>query len=134
MLTPGSLLVPTPMLMLTTSRLLLLTMTMHLQLRFLVKWGLADVEDASQHAGPFQLLRAVIGRQIAIPEVYDVMKGVQELMVRAQVRHPLQRPTNICQGGPLLRDRPGTGNFQCTGCTRCARTGRPCLIVRACLR
>ena len=59
-----------------------------MQLRFLVRWGLADVEDASQHAGPFQLLRGVIARQIVIPEVYDVMKNVQDLMVRAQVQLP----------------------------------------------
>ena len=58
------------------------------QLRFLVRWGLADVEDASQHAGPFQLLRGVIARQIVIPEVYDVMRNVQDLMVRAQVQLP----------------------------------------------
>ena len=59
-----------------------------MQLRFLVRWGLADVEDASQHAGPFQLLRGVIARQIVIPEVYDVMRNVQDLMVRAQVQLP----------------------------------------------
>ena len=97
---------PTP-LMTWTSRLML---TWHLQLRFLVKWGLADVEDASQHAGPFQLLRAVIGRQIVIPEVYDVMKGVQELMVRAQVYK--SRPECLLSPQMSLR----TGCSPDTGC------------------
>lgn len=56
-----------------------------MQLRYLVRWGLGDVEEACQHAAPFQLLRAVIARQIVLPEVYDAMRQVQSLMVRAQV-------------------------------------------------
>lgn len=56
-----------------------------MQLRFLVQWGLGELEEAASHTGAFTLLRALIGRRIVLPEVYDVIIRIQELMVRCQV-------------------------------------------------
>ena len=56
-----------------------------LQLRFLLQWGLENLEEAALHTGAITLLRAIIGRRIVVPEVYDVITRLQEAMVRVQV-------------------------------------------------
>lgn len=62
-----------------------LTRPAAVQLRFLVQWGLGELEEAAPHLGAFALLRALLARRIVLPEVYDVMGRIQQLMVRTQV-------------------------------------------------
>ena len=60
-------------------------MNVCVQLRFLVQWGLGGLEEAASHTGAFTLLRGILGRGIVLPEVYDVMTRVEQLMIRTQV-------------------------------------------------
>uniref|UniRef100_A0A7S3R808 U3 small nucleolar RNA-associated protein 20 domain-containing protein n=1 Tax=Dunaliella tertiolecta TaxID=3047 RepID=A0A7S3R808_DUNTE len=55
------------------------------QLRFLLSWLFSDrsAEDSSEVGPAFALLRAILGRRLVVPEVYDVMNWVQGLMVRS---------------------------------------------------
>lgn len=55
------------------------------QLRFLVTWSLSDIEEAASQVAAFNLLRAIISRKLVIPEVYDVMNNVEDIMIRSQV-------------------------------------------------
>jgi U3 small nucleolar RNA-associated protein 20 len=54
------------------------------QLRFLLSWLFSDrgAEDSSEVGPAFALLRAILGRRLVVPEVYDVMTWVQDLMVK----------------------------------------------------
>jgi U3 small nucleolar RNA-associated protein 20 len=54
------------------------------QLRFLLAWAFADLEGDSERHTAFALLRAILARRLALPEVYDLMAKVQELVVRPQ--------------------------------------------------
>jgi len=57
------------------------------QLRFLLGWAFADLEESCSNANgvaAFDLLKAILSRKIVLPEVYDLMIRVQELMVRSQ--------------------------------------------------
>ncbi len=56
------------------------------ELRFLLKWAFGDVEAARSKAAPFNLLKAVITRRLVVPEVYDLMDRVQELLIKSHVR------------------------------------------------
>ncbi len=56
------------------------------QLRFLLGWAFADVEAAASRVAAFGLLKAVIGRRLVVPEVYDLMSRVQALMISSHVR------------------------------------------------
>ena len=56
------------------------------ELRFLLKWAFGDVEAARSKAAPFNLLKAVITRRLVVPEVYDLIDRVQELMIKSHVR------------------------------------------------
>ena len=58
------------------------------QLRFLLGWAFADVEAAANRVAAFGLLKAVIARKLVVPEVYDLMGRVQQLMVKSHVRPP----------------------------------------------
>jgi hypothetical protein len=53
-------------------------------LRFLLGWLFADrhADDSAGRQNAFTLLRAVLSRKIVVPEVYDVMEWVQEIMVK----------------------------------------------------
>ena len=55
------------------------------QLRFLVSWSLSNIEETASNVAAFNLLRAIITRKLVIPEIYDVMSKVEELMVKSQV-------------------------------------------------
>ena len=55
------------------------------QLRFLISWSLTDIEEAAAQVAAFALLRGVIKRRLVVPEVYDVMGKVEDLMIRSQV-------------------------------------------------
>ena len=71
------------------------------ELRFLLKWAFGDVEASRSKVAPFNLLKAVITRRLVVPEVYDLMDRVQELMIKAHVRpflpHTQQLPTPLYQ-------------------------------------
>jgi hypothetical protein len=54
------------------------------QLRFLVTWAFADLEESAGRQNAFHLLRAILSRKLVLPEVYDLMNRVQELMVQSQ--------------------------------------------------
>lgn len=54
------------------------------QLRFLLGWAFTDLEESAERQTAFALLRAILSRKIVLPEVYDLMNKVQELMVRSQ--------------------------------------------------
>ncbi|KAL0035339.1 hypothetical protein WJX77_001780 [Trebouxia sp. C0004] len=54
------------------------------QLRFLLTWAFGDMEEAANRQAGFGLLRAVLQRKLVVPEVYDIMTRVQEMMVRSQ--------------------------------------------------
>ena len=45
----------------------------------------------------FGLLKAVIGRRLVVPEVYDLMSRVQALMISSHVRtlHPSPPPLSL---------------------------------------
>lgn len=73
------------------------------QLQFLITWSLSDVEEAAQQNAAFALLRGVVKRRLVVPEVFDVMSKVEDLMIRSQVsnlsaeiiRHGLQTPLHV---------------------------------------
>ena len=55
------------------------------QLQLLISWSLSDVEEAAAQNAAFALLRGVIKRRLVVPEVYDVMGKVEDLMIKSQV-------------------------------------------------
>ena len=61
------------------------------ELRFLLKWAFGDVEASRSRVAAFGLLKAAIARRLVVPEVYDLMDRVQELMIKSHVRI-LSRP------------------------------------------
>jgi U3 small nucleolar RNA-associated protein 20 len=53
------------------------------QLRFLLRWVATDLDGApAENGAAFGLLRAVLGRKLMVPEVYDAMDKVQEVMIK----------------------------------------------------
>lgn len=55
------------------------------QLRFLLNWAFGDIEETDARGIAFNLLRAVVGRKVVVPEVYDLMSGrIQEMLIRSQ--------------------------------------------------
>lgn len=60
------------------------------QVRFLLRWTGGELEEAGEGATCYQLLRAILGRKIVVPEVYDVMNKVQvrtTTLCRMQLKH-----------------------------------------------
>lgn len=54
-------------------------------LRFLVQWSFTDLESSvGEKQAAFTLLRGILSQKLMVPEVYDVMGNVQELMVKSQ--------------------------------------------------
>ncbi|GFR52617.1 hypothetical protein Agub_g15133, partial [Astrephomene gubernaculifera] len=68
------------------------------QLRFLLRWAFEDLGEAGAQPTAFALLRALLGRRVVVPEVYDVMDRVQQIMVRSQAA-----PVRTCCGVALLQ-------------------------------
>eukprot|EP00890_Picochlorum_soloecismus_P003078 jgi/Picsp_1/3771/NSC_06606-R1_u3 snornp protein utp20 len=53
--------------------------------KFLLQWSFTDLEQSTgDKQGAFTLLRAILGRRIVLPEVYDLMDQIQQLMIRSQ--------------------------------------------------
>ncbi|GMH39887.1 hypothetical protein BSKO_07791 [Bryopsis sp. KO-2023] len=44
-----------------------------------------DLEEHAQRHSGFNLIRAMVDRKVMVPALYDVMKTVQEMMIRSQV-------------------------------------------------
>ncbi|GFH23333.1 uncharacterized protein HaLaN_20932, partial [Haematococcus lacustris] len=59
------------------------------QLRHLLTWLFADrnADSSTDRGAAFALLRAVLGRRLVVPEVYDIMAWVQSLMVQSASPH-----------------------------------------------
>lgn len=64
------------------------------QLRFLLGWAFTDLEESAQRQTAFTLLRAILARKLVLPEVYDLMERVQQLMVRSQSKQVRQLASN----------------------------------------
>lgn len=47
-------------------------------------WAFTDLEESATKQTAFGLLRAILGRKLVLPEVYDLMTRVQELVVQSQ--------------------------------------------------
>ena len=92
------------------------------QLRFLVTWALSDVEEAAAHVAAFTLLRGVIKRRLVLPEVYDVMGKVQDLMIRSQVRQRLPSALSL-----VLRTVQGCFSSWCSVSQSSGRRRASCL-------
>jgi len=43
-----------------------------------------DLEDPSRQASVFSMLRAIVSRKFVVPEIYDLMDKVSEIMVTNQ--------------------------------------------------
>lgn len=53
-------------------------------MKFLLSWAFSDLGSSSEKQGAFTLLKAIVRKKIVLPEVYDVMNSVQELMIKSQ--------------------------------------------------
>ena len=55
-----------------------------MQVRFLLSWLFSErhADEALERGPGFSLLRAVLDRRLLVPEVYDVMNWVQQIMVK----------------------------------------------------
>ena len=51
---------------------------------FLLELLTPDLEEASRQANAFALLRAIVSRKFIIPEIYDLMDRISEIMVTGQ--------------------------------------------------
>eukprot|EP01135_Chromosphaera_perkinsii_P004611 Nk52_evm4s292 gene=Nk52_evmTU4s292 len=45
----------------------------------------SDLEDIEKQNVTFAMIKAIVGRKMVIPEIYDLMKKISDLMVRSQV-------------------------------------------------
>ena len=68
------------------------------ELRFLLKWAFGDVEASRSKVAAFSLLKAAIAARLVVPEVFDLMERVQELMIKSHVR--LRSCPKDCQPPP----------------------------------
>ncbi len=53
-------------------------------MKFLLTWAFSELGSSSEKQGAFTLLKAIVRKKIVLPEVYDVMNSVQELMIKSQ--------------------------------------------------
>lgn len=70
-----------------------------------------DVEDPSRQSTVFSILRAIIGRKFIVPEIYDLMENISEIMVTSQS----PQAQELCRGTLLqfLLDYPqGKGRLR----------------------
>lgn len=78
---------------------------------FLLELVTPDLEEVSRQATAFSLLRAIVSRKFVVPEIYDVMDKVREIMVTAQS----PQVQELCRGVMLqfLLDYPqGKGRLK----------------------
>ncbi|XP_071941723.1 small subunit processome component 20 homolog [Antedon mediterranea] len=55
------------------------------QLQVLLSFAEEDIHDHTRQATAFSLLKAILGRQLMVPEIHDVMKKVAELSIRSEM-------------------------------------------------
>lgn len=53
------------------------------QVRVLLSFIMADLENLDKQSFAFGVLKAVLARKLLVPELYDIMDRVSEMMVRA---------------------------------------------------
>jgi U3 small nucleolar RNA-associated protein 20 len=70
-----------------------------------------DLEDLARQSSVFTMLRAIVSRKFVVPEIYDIMDNVSEIMVTSQSTHVQE----LCRGVLLqfLLDYPqGKGRLR----------------------
>jgi len=78
---------------------------------FLLEILIPDIEDSERQVAAFALLRAIVARKFVVPEIYDVMEKVAEIMVTNQSKQVQE----LCRGVLLqfLLDYPqGKGRLR----------------------
>ncbi|ORY25251.1 hypothetical protein BCR39DRAFT_485643 [Naematelia encephala] len=64
------------------------------QLKYLLELMGPDLEEPDRQSAIFAILRAVVGRQFVVPEIYDLMERVSSIMVTSQSTHVQE----LCRG------------------------------------
>jgi U3 small nucleolar RNA-associated protein 20 len=54
-----------------------------------------DLEESSRQASVFTMLRAIVSRKFVVPEIYDIMDKVSEIMITSQSRSVQEQCRNI---------------------------------------
>lgn len=54
------------------------------EMRFLLQWAFSELASSSEKQGAFILLKAIVAKKVVLPEVYDVVSSVQELLIKSQ--------------------------------------------------
>eukprot|EP00889_Picochlorum_renovo_P008138 jgi/Picre1/35168/NNA_002630.t1 len=54
------------------------------EMRFLLEWAFSELASSSEKQGAFVLLKAIVAKKVVLPEVYDVITAVQELLIKSQ--------------------------------------------------
>ncbi|KAF9234002.1 armadillo-type protein [Melanogaster broomeanus] len=82
-------------------------------LLFLLELLAPDLEEPSRQASVFALLRAIVSRQLVVPELYDLMTTVSSILVTSQSPHTRESARSLLL--QFLLDYPqGAGRLQTT--------------------
>ncbi len=66
------------------------------QVRVLLVYVQADLDDIRKHSIAFGVLRAIILRKVLVPEVYDVMDRVSELLIQSKDENCRTQARHVC--------------------------------------
>jgi hypothetical protein len=66
------------------------------QVRVLLVYVQADLDDIRKHSIAFGVLRAIILRKVLVPEVYDVMDRVSELLIQSKDENCRTQARQVC--------------------------------------
>ena len=64
-------------------------------LGFLIEVISPDLEDAERQPVAFPLLRAIVSRKFVVPEIYDLMDRIREIMITSQSLHVQEQCRSI---------------------------------------
>ncbi|KIJ63496.1 hypothetical protein HYDPIDRAFT_133895 [Hydnomerulius pinastri MD-312] len=82
-------------------------------LLFLLELLAPDLEEPSRQGSVFALLRAIVARQLVVPELYDLMTTVSSILVTSQSPHTRESARSLLL--QFLLDYPqGAGRLQTT--------------------
>ncbi|KIJ13504.1 hypothetical protein PAXINDRAFT_100613 [Paxillus involutus ATCC 200175] len=82
-------------------------------LLFLLELLAPDLEEPSRQTSVFALLRAIVSRQLVVPELYDLMTTVSSILVTSQSPHTRESARSLLL--QFLLDYPqGAGRLQTT--------------------
>jgi U3 small nucleolar RNA-associated protein 20 len=82
-------------------------------LLFLLELFAPDLEEPSRQTSVFALLRAIVSRQLVVPELYDLMTTVSSILVTSQSPHTRESARSLLL--QFLLDYPqGAGRLQTT--------------------